>query len=801
MRFPLFGRDKEPVKPAISKVFKPDKFHGREDLDPKVRTSRYYRSNEGIIWREHKFPLFRVRDILADPVGYFAFQFLTMPILQAKTELAGEGEQRDLAHRACIESGLLNQYLSQGRYGIAFGFNGWELLWGDDPDVILPRGLNLLRWEDVEIIEEAQPGKDMGMFKGFRYQNRAALASIPTVVDITTDKNKAVLFTWDGELTDRYGTPIMATAWDAYRRRRYVHQDLAIYIEKHANPPWETRFPKDGKVNVGGTEMDAGEYAKMVGDALRQGNNYGLPYDPHPITGENQWAVTAKVSEDRTPLYVAADRMLRVEIMSSILMPARVITEGEHGTKAESESQAEELGMVEDAMMDALLEVFNDQILRPTLAYNFFNPDPAIRITHGAVKRHKVELRLALLNHILNAWSQGYELSPELVDQIVAETGIRVPAEGPKGIVPVKGGGVTFPGMPGREEKESAAAQVPVKPKESKEAMRREEEHDHYTSARELLTRLKREGLRRKPNEIELLVRTERQWVEFLQRELETEVEFIDSILEIVSKQRAGAEAFVTALYKETLASQYRKAQTFTLRYRAEEKRVIKGWLYEQTRYAAQEAFEEAGASGDWPGDLTPDIRSWVSSRAIAITNRLIDRIELDVRDHLTQALRIHDDARQALFRVRIYFDTLTDGSSVGSVQRVLGGVVNECISMGRMMLLERKTDGSFKYNGKDKLEGENEVVVVMRSELLDDPNLCRVCERLDGLTLRADDPDLEKWIAPHLCLGNRVKHGYRCRGYNLHIEASTRPEYYENKIVDPRKNPPLPPSWETGDF
>jgi len=91
--------------------------------------------------------------------------------------------------------------------------------------------------------------------------------------------------------------------------------------------------------------------------------------------------------------------------------------------------------------------------------------------------------------------------------------------------------------------------------------------------------------------------------------------------------------------------------------------------------------------------------------------------------------------------------------------------------------------------------------VVVMRAELRDDPDLCRGCERLDGWTLRADDPDLETWIAPHLCLCNRVKAGYRCRGYNLHIEASSRPEYYENKIVDPRKNPPLPPSWDTGDF
>ncbi|NLI99250.1 hypothetical protein GX441_11410 [bacterium] len=781
-----FGKKPEPEKPKNYSVPQLQLGESRTP-DTRVRTSQGFRTTEGIIYRQHQFPFSRVRDMLADPIVWFAAEYVTLPLLQAKIEINGEGEQREYAVRALMESGRLRKFMGDARYGIYFGFAGWEQLWSVIDGVVMPVDHRLLRWEDTTILENPEPGEDLGAFMGFEYQNRNAFVKgMPSLVKIFTRYNKAVLFTWNGQLTDRYGTPLVAAAWDAYRRRRYLLQDMSNYAERHGNPPWVVTFPSGKTVDVGGTETKAGEYAVEVAKTIRQGTSVAKPYDPDPMTRENRWNIEALDTPDKSPQFETLNKILVNEILGAMLMPARVIMEGEHGTNAESQTQAERLGSVQDAILDAVLDVANEQILRPALAYNFMRPDPNVRIVHGSVKAYSLELQLVVIQRMLDSFYADGKITQDELEQIAELTGIHLNP----GVIDIKN--------PPPQDK----SELPIEGTQDEggnPAAFSRHEHDHYVSARELLTRLKRDGLRRKPSELELLVRTEKQWIDYLSRELQSEADFTDDILDIVYKQKAGAEAFVTSLYKEKPSTQYTKAQTFELRYRMDEQRLIKDWLKEQTDSAAREAFEEAGET--YPGSLSAEINSWLSNRATGITNRLIYRIELDIREQLSQALRIKDDVKMAMYRVRNYFDALTNESNSGSVQRLLAGTMNECISMGRMMLLERKTNGSFKYNGKGNLAGENEVVAVIRSELLEDPSICKVCERLDKLTLRADDPDLEYWIAPHLCLGNRAKHGYRCRGINLHIYGSTRKELYEDKIVNPRTSPPIPASWDTGDF
>jgi len=146
--------------------------------------------------------------------------------------------------------------------------------------------------------------------------------------------------------------------------------------------------------------------------------------------------------------------------------------------------------------------------------------------------------------------------------------------------------------------------------------------------------------------------------------------------------------------------------------------------------------------------------------------------------------------------KVNDIFADLKDSARAISIAVLLGGMANEAQAIGRQMILATTATGAWKYNGKDELVGDEEIMAVYRSEIMD-KNTCRNCERLDKLVIRADDERLSQWIAPQKCLGN-LSGKYQCRGLNLYLKQKMR-EALRKITMPPAPGTPIPASWVQG--
>ncbi len=709
-----------------------------------------------------------MRQMICDAVVFFGFNVLTLPLRQAKVQVVGERNTPDsrkqisFIQRELIDSGIVNTTTEYTRWGVAMGFAPLELRWTIKDEIVLPREPRLLRWEDTTILEYAEKGENLGEFKGFKYQNSGTSSS---EVYLYAQEYKAALFTWLGHLTrGRYGWPQLTPAYEPWRKRRYaILQDYAYYLEKYANPAYKGRFPV-GK--TGGT--DNGDIIKDAMHHLRQGGNVGLPavFDDK---GNSLWDVEPMSPPDRSPVYEAANRVYKAEILQAMLVPERAVTEGVHGTKAEAEAHGEVLDLMRNAIFEDVIELMNISIVKPLLAFNFMHPDPSIHLSFNIISEHKETAIMVVISKILDKWFNGDPIDDATQEEIYKLTGIRLP-------------------------------EPPSNPQPSVSGFASHEHQHGFTDSRTLFA--KKDGLKlnRDPDEVERIFYTKNQYLQMLTKQIEDESVLINEVEEIVRDQMAGAETFVRKTWSETQntpKNRVARIKNYTLRNQGKELKIIKEWLKEQTYKAAYNAFEEQGALMMFPEHLTGKADAWVGTQADIVTSRLIGDVENQVKRLLTEAALRDATDNEAVKVVRDFFDVLLTPGTGASVAAVFSGIANEAISVGRQMLLERVgTTGKYRYNGTGDLGDENEIVAVRRVELMDQ-NTCEVCRRLDKLTIDATDPRLDKWTAPHWCLGNWSK--AQCRGLNLYLRRSMRPEFSE--VTMPPDSDPIPPSMKRGAF
>ncbi|MBA7600923.1 hypothetical protein ES703_07986 [subsurface metagenome] len=755
-----------------------------------TKTSDTYRGAEGATYKDPppiNLTIFTMRKMICDAVVQFGFNMLTMPLRQAKVQTVGDSDvaevqtQIDLVQRLVVESGVLKSAIESLRWGVAFGFAGLELRWDVVDNIVVPCNPKLLRWEDVTILEEDQEGKNLGAFKGFEYQNTGASNDKPTLL---ASENKAALFTWLEHLTrGRYGWSQLTPAYEPWRKRRYaILQDFAYYLEKYANPALIGKYPP-GKLSG----VDNGERIMTAMEHLRQGGNAAMPsvFDDNnnPVWSIEPMQVPARSSE-----YEAADRIYKTEILQALIVPPRAVTEGLHGTKAEAETHGQVLEMMRNAIFEDMINVIDNSIIQPLLAFNFPNPNSSVHLAFNVMSEQREAAILLLMTKIMEAWFNGNPVDEETQAAFYRWTGIRVP-EPPQ----IKGVSIAVPKPP--------EADIPItQPEDDTTSVETQSVCQHeFMDSRVLLSKIKsgEYKLSREPSEVEKTFYSKDQFIQMLTVQVASEAEIITELENLVDDQRAGAEAFVRNVWANNkTAGRMSKALDFMLRKRTTTRSLVRNWIEDQTLVGAEQAFKESEV--EFPGKLDGDRQAWVRARGSQITTELVQRVEDKVRKTLIDSARLEEDVQTAVRKIHDIFNDLKSSGKLLSISYLLGGMASEARSIGRQMILATTATGAWKYNGKDDvgLGGEEEIVAVYRSEILDSKT-CRNCERLDKLVIRADDERLSQWIAPQKCLGN-LSGEYRCRGLNFYLKKKMREALRDITMPDP-PGTPLPASWVQG--
>jgi hypothetical protein len=214
----------------------------------------------------------------------------------------------------------------------------------------------------IEVEEET------GEFVGFR-QNGVELGM-----------DRALLFNFDVEGTNHYGSPPMKALEMAYDRGERVHVSADRYNNRIAANHWVIYYPP-GTTEVDGSMMDNYDLARNIMERLLAMGSAVLPatistkmdeWNEQGGTSEFEWKIENLGGADSgNPGYDAQHRYYDVLKARGLGFPERSVFEGQHGTKAEAAEHIGLASIVHEDRSQELTKVSSDDLLVPLVCYNF----------------------------------------------------------------------------------------------------------------------------------------------------------------------------------------------------------------------------------------------------------------------------------------------------------------------------------------------------------------------------------------------------------------------------------------------
>jgi len=322
---------------------------GRIRGSDESRTSPQIYSQPGILTDAELINLtqskYRVyRNMRYDPTIAFARQLVTSPIVVAgwsyeAKENAPPGAvdfiRKTLEpHRVRLVKQAIEGYID-------FGWAGFETIYTVNQDLqhVITRFKNLLP-EWTIILVDPQDGDYVGMRQYNTHSGKE--------VDLSV--NETLLCTFDVEGTYWYGIALMENARDPWCSWNTVETAAHRYDKKIAGSHWVVQYPVGSSPHNGEQEVSNEVIAKEVLDSLEASGKIAVPSnlkqflpDQDEFTeSDSGWKIELISDKGAT----SAAFTLRQKYLDSLKvrgfgLPERAILEGQFGTKAESEAQAD----------------------------------------------------------------------------------------------------------------------------------------------------------------------------------------------------------------------------------------------------------------------------------------------------------------------------------------------------------------------------------------------------------------------------------------------------------------------------
>jgi hypothetical protein len=252
-------------------------------------------------------------------------------------------------------------------YAWDYGWQGAEIIWGTKDGRVVPERMNFLKVDDTKILTD-----DQGNVTGLKQKQ------------FEVPESKVYIYTYDGECGDPYGRSRMENIREhAWRPWRETIKKLGQYISKHAGVITKVRFPMgEGQIGFTGATFTNEEIAASLVQNHSKGAGITIPVTFEPWQAE---AIRAGASFDSLTWdisYLEPGSGAGSEMMSfakycdslicrGLLVPERAILEGQHGTKAEAESQGDVAVEIAEEENQLIWEGIQRQIVYRMVLANF----------------------------------------------------------------------------------------------------------------------------------------------------------------------------------------------------------------------------------------------------------------------------------------------------------------------------------------------------------------------------------------------------------------------------------------------
>jgi len=311
------------------------------------------------------------RTMRANPTIALARSVATAPIRTAMWSVVTADEvPEDI--KVLVEKqigSVWSQLIKNVLYALDYGWSPFEKVWNinDEGKLIYEKLKPLLVDVSVPLVD-----KKTGVFEGIRN------------MDVDLPPVKCFVFTYDGEAGNIFGRSrhenIRRTAWHHWQE---ISERRGKYAKKTAGIIPIVEYPEgEGQDETGSTKSNW-ELAKKVLSNLGMGNGVAMPNTMAAFAGDlarsgiditqlKAWHIEFLESKGAHARgFTDMLRHLESLMMRGWLIPERAATEGQYGTKAESETQAELALVIADLVFLDILEEVSKQIVNPLVTYNF----------------------------------------------------------------------------------------------------------------------------------------------------------------------------------------------------------------------------------------------------------------------------------------------------------------------------------------------------------------------------------------------------------------------------------------------
>lgn len=250
-----------------------------------------------------------------------------------------------------------------------YGWSPFEKIWGvDRKGRWVVKKLKPLRVDKTKIVIN----KVTGVFEGLKQGG------------VVLPPEKCFLFSYDVEAGNLYGRSrhenIRGTA---YRDWNEMEKKMGQYVTKIAGVIPMIEYPEGQSLDANGATKDNFDLAKDVLSNLGQGHGVAFPNIFSKLAPElsragvdmdslKAWHISfLETKGSHGKEFVDNMRHMESLMMRGWLIPERVATEGQYGTKAESAAHADVAYLIARFLIDEVVMAMNWYLINPLVVYNF----------------------------------------------------------------------------------------------------------------------------------------------------------------------------------------------------------------------------------------------------------------------------------------------------------------------------------------------------------------------------------------------------------------------------------------------
>lgn len=315
-----------------------------------------------------------LRSIISNP---------TLAIARITARVPAKVGARDMAYvsdddekRAFIEEATasiwpvyMNECLN---YGVDYGFQGFEIIWRLDKSFgsiprMVPDRLKPLLADITHPWIDPETGDRVGV----------------TNKDVDIPRINSVWFTHDAEACNPFGRPRLMPCWPIVQAWNVGFKKLGHYVHKVAGIIPMVEYPVGQSLNAEGAEVSNYDIANSILGRLGSGHGVSMPNTLAKWAEDlatrgvdtkdlRAWSINflepnGQHGNDLTGIMNSLDKW----ILRAYLVPERTVIEGEHGTKAESETHTDIVISSAEEVLESLVDIWNEQVVNKLLVANY----------------------------------------------------------------------------------------------------------------------------------------------------------------------------------------------------------------------------------------------------------------------------------------------------------------------------------------------------------------------------------------------------------------------------------------------